>query len=80
MTSPPSPQPKQWKNPRVGVTWNDGDFSSWKGQSPFCEPPPALRSVTYCETTSSMRAFSRTSAMSSSRILPATWRSLRSGQ
>ena len=64
MTSPPSSQPKQWKNPRAGVTWNDGDFSSWKGHSPFWEPPPALRSVTYGETTSSMRAFSRTSAMS----------------
>ena len=45
-TSPPSWQPKQWKNCRAGVTWNDGDFSSWKGQRPFCEPPPALRSVT----------------------------------
>jgi hypothetical protein len=51
---------------------NDGDFSSWNGQSPFCEPPPAFFSVTYCETMSSMRAFSRTSAMSSSRIRPAT--------
>ena len=77
MTSPPSPQPKQWKNPRPGLTLNDGDFSSWNGHSPFWEPPPALRSVTYCETTSSMRAFSRTSAMSSSRIRPATSRSLR---
>ena len=46
MTSPPSPQPKQWKNSRAGVTWNDGDFSSWNGQSPFWEPPPALRRVT----------------------------------
>ena len=80
MTSPLSLQPKQWKKPRAGLTLNDGDFSSWKGQSPFWEPPPAFFSVTYCETTSSMRAFSRTSAMSSSRIRPATWRSLRAGQ
>ena len=35
MTSPPSPQPKQWQNPRAGVTWNDGDFSSWNGHRPF---------------------------------------------
>ena len=47
MTSPPSPQPKQCQNWRAGVTWNDGDFSSWNGQSPFRDPPPALRSVTY---------------------------------
>ena len=46
MTSPPSPQPKQCQNWRAGVTLNDGDFSSWKGHSPFSEPPPALRSVT----------------------------------
>ena len=46
MTSPPSPQPKQWKTLRDGVTWNDGDFSSWNGHRPFSEPPPALRSVT----------------------------------
>ena len=46
MTSPPAWQPKQWKKPREGVTWNDGDFSSWNGHSPFSEPPPALRSVT----------------------------------
>ena len=30
----------------TGVTWNDGDFSSWNGHRPFSEPPPALRSVT----------------------------------
>ena len=46
MTSPPSPQPKQCQNWRAGVTWKDGDFSSWKGHRPFWEPPPALRSVT----------------------------------
>ena len=72
MTPPPSPQPKQWKNSREGFTLNDGVFSSWKGQSPFIEPPPAFLRVTYWDTTSSMGAFSRTSAMLSSRIRPAT--------
>ena len=38
MTSPPSPQPKQWKNWRAGLTLNDGVFSSWKGHRPFSEP------------------------------------------
>jgi hypothetical protein len=46
MTSPPSPQPKQWKKFREGVTWNDGDLSSWKGHRPFIEPPPAFLRVT----------------------------------
>ena len=35
MTSPPVPQPKQWKNPRSPLTVNDGVFSVWKGQSPL---------------------------------------------
>ena len=35
MTSPPTPQPKQWKNPLSPLTWNDGVFSPWNGQSPF---------------------------------------------
>ncbi len=30
----------------LGLTLNDGDFSSWNGQRPFIDPPPALRSVT----------------------------------
>src|SRR3954447_7017240 len=77
MTSPPVWQPKQWKNCRDGFTLKEGDFSSWNGHRPLNEPPPALRRVTYCETTSSMRALSRTSAMSSSRIRPAPSRSLR---
>ena len=50
MTSPPSWQPKQWKSPRAGVTWNDGDFSSWNGHRPFSDPPPALRNVTCSQT------------------------------
>ena len=29
-----------------GVTWKDGDFSSWKGHRPFWEPPPAFLRVT----------------------------------
>ena len=75
MTSPPSPQPKQWKVFLDGLTLNDGVFSSWNGHSPFWEPPPAFLRVTYWDTTSSMAAFSRTSAMLSSRIRPATCRS-----
>ena len=47
MTSPPSPQPKQWKNWRAGLTLNDGVFSSWKGHSPESAPPPADFNVTY---------------------------------
>src|SRR5690606_27829799 len=76
MTSPPSPQPKQWKVPWLGRTLKDGVFSSWNGHSPFCAPPPALRSDTYSLTISSIRLRSRTSAMSLSRILPATCLSL----
>jgi hypothetical protein len=74
IASPPSPQPKQWKVPRAGLAWNDGVFSSWNGHRPFMVPPER-RSVTYCSTTSSMRARSRTSWMSSSLIRPATGRS-----
>jgi hypothetical protein len=33
--SPPTPQPKQWKIPRRGLTMKEGVFSTWKGQSPF---------------------------------------------
>ena len=72
ITSPPSPQPKQWKVPCVGRTLNDGVFSLWNGQRPFRLPPPARRSATYSPTTSSIRFRSRTSAMSLSRIRPAT--------
>ena len=72
MTSPPLAQEKQYQRPRAGVTLNEGVFSSWKGHSPFSDPPPALRSWRYSPTTSSMADFSRTSAMSSSRIRPAT--------
>ena len=25
----------------LGVTWKDGERSSWKGHRPFNEPPPA---------------------------------------
>ncbi|MEG8036695.1 hypothetical protein QP157_15695 [Sphingomonas sp. LR61] len=45
-TSPSSPQPKQWYRPTWGRTWNDGERSSWKGQSPFIDPTPAFFSVT----------------------------------
>src|SRR6266699_3609780 len=37
--SPPTPQPKQWKIPRLGLTVKEGVFSVWKGQRPFqCSP------------------------------------------
>ncbi len=35
MTSPPTPQPKQWKNPFSRLTWNDGVFSPWNGHRPL---------------------------------------------
>src|SRR5882757_3077753 len=76
MTSPPTPQPKQWNRPLAGDTENDGDFSSWNGHNPLRLPPPALRSWTCSPITSSMGDFSRTAAMSSSRIRPATELSL----
>src|SRR5690625_4281502 len=72
MTSPPSLQPKQYHKFLAGVTLKEGDFSSWKGHSPLSEPPPALRNWRYSPTTSAMGVRSRTSAMSSSLILPAT--------
>ena len=72
ITPPLSPQPKQWNMPCVGRTVNEGDFSSWNGQSPLSEPAPARRRATYSPTTSSIRTRSRTSAMSLSRIRPAT--------
>ena len=72
MTSPPTPQPKQWNKFLDGDTDSDGDFSSWNGQMPFRLPPPALRSWTCSPMTSAMGVLSRTSATSSSLIRPAT--------
>ena len=34
MTSPPTPQPKQWKKPLSACTLNEGVFSVWNGQRP----------------------------------------------
>ena len=42
-TSPPAPHPKQWKNPLSRLTWNDGVFSPWNGQSPFQVAPDFLQ-------------------------------------
>ena len=42
-TSPPAPQPKQWKIWRCGLTWNDGVFSLWNGHSAL-NAEPARRS------------------------------------
>src|SRR3569833_4216926 len=72
ITSPPLFLLLLWKVPCVGRTLNDGVFSLWNGQRPFRLPPPARRSATYSPTTSSIRFRSRTSAMSLSRIRPAT--------
>src|SRR3954471_2630703 len=72
MVSPPSWQPKQWKRPLLGLTWKDGDFSSWKGQRPLRLPPPAFLSWRYSDTTASIGTASRTAFTSSSLILPAT--------
>src|SRR5690349_2831858 len=76
MTSPPSPQPKQWNVPWVGRTLNDGVFSSWNGHRPLTAPPPTRRNATYSPITSSIWLRSRTRAMSLSRIRPATSQSL----
>ena len=35
ITSPPTPQPKQWKKPRSRLTLNEGVFSPWNGHRPF---------------------------------------------
>src|SRR5919107_603625 len=79
ITPPPSAQPKQWKLPCVGRTVNEGVFSSWKGQRPLSEPAPARRRATYSPITSSIRTRSRISAMSLSRIRPATGPSVGAG-
>jgi len=42
-TSPPTPQPKQWKNPLSRLTWNDGVFSPWNGHSPLKVAPDFFR-------------------------------------
>src|ERR1700733_7930532 len=73
MTSPPSEQEKQYQRPRLGVTLNEGVFSSWNGHSPLSASPPALRSCRYSPTTSAMGERSRTVPTSSSRIRPATY-------
>jgi hypothetical protein len=41
ITSPPSPQEKQWYSSLPGVTLKDGERSSWNGQRPLRLPPPA---------------------------------------
>src|SRR6059058_845577 len=41
--SPPTPQPKQWKIPFLGLTVKEGVFSPWNGQSPFQFTPAFFR-------------------------------------
>jgi len=38
-TSPPTPQPKQWKAPRSGFTLKLGVFSWWNGHRPLYDVP-----------------------------------------
>src|SRR5256886_17508650 len=71
IASPPAPQPWQKYRLRDEETVNDGVFSSWNGHRPLRLPPPAGLSVTRSEITSTIEVRSRTSPMSSSRILPA---------
>src|SRR5207248_10141559 len=71
IASPPAPQPWQKYTLRAEDTVNDGVCSSWNGHRPLRLPPPAGLSVTCSEITSTIEVRSRTSPMSSSRILPA---------
>ena len=59
--SPPAPQPKQWKMPRLGFTVNDGVFSVWKGHRPFQFSPARLRFTTW-PTSSTMSTRARMSS------------------
>src|SRR5437899_4551009 len=61
--SPPAPQPKQWKMPRLGLTVKEGVFSAWKGQSPFQCWPARLR-FTNWPTSSTMSRRARISSRS----------------
>jgi len=60
-TSPPTPQPKQWKMPFLGLTMNDGVFSPWKGQRPF-QFTPAFFRLTKRPTRSTMSTAARMSS------------------
>src|SRR4030095_1079641 len=55
ITSPPAPQPKQWKRPFSSLTVRDGVFSEWKGHKPLYSLP-VLRRETYCPTTETIDA------------------------
>src|SRR5262245_25380953 len=59
--SPPAPQPKQWKMPRLGFTVNDGVRSVWNGQRPFQLSPARFR-LTNWPTRSTMSARARISS------------------
>src|SRR5208337_5399642 len=54
-TSPPLPQPKQWKICLTGCTANDGVFSPWNGHSPV-KFFPLFFKRTYSPTTRTMSA------------------------
>jgi hypothetical protein len=78
--SPLAPQPKQWNVPWLGRTVKLGDFSSWNGQSPFSEPGAgAAQGHVLADQLVDPGAVAH-SAMSLSRIRPATPESLRGGR
>jgi hypothetical protein len=60
-TSPPTPQPKQWKAPRSGFTLKLGVFSWWNGHRPLYDVPIFL-SCTCSDTYRTMSAVRRTSS------------------
>src|SRR5438477_12065409 len=60
-TSPPAPQPKQWKNPLSGLTWNDGVFSEWNGQRPLYVVPARFSGTYSCTTCTRFACWRRSS-------------------
>ena len=67
-TSPPAPQPKQWKKARSSLTLKDGVFSSWKGHRPTWLRP-VLRNETWIEISSTMLTRERISDRTVSEYL-----------
>ncbi len=68
MTSPPTPQPKQWYSLPTGSTEKLGVRSSWNGHRPTKRAPETRRSDVRSETTSTMSAAAFTASTESSLI------------
>ena len=66
--SPPSPQPKQWKVCRSGLTVNEGLRSWWNGQRAF-RLRPARVNGTHSPTSSTMSSRVRMSSKVSGGIM-----------